>query len=345
MHVADFDSRLLQISGKILRHLLGQGGDQNPLLPGGPLADLLHQIVDLPFHRLNKNLRIHQTGGPDDLLHHLAAALLFKVPRCGADKNRLMHMGIELVKVQRPVIVSAGQPEAVIDQHFFSGEISPIHPPYLGQRHMGFVHKQQKIVREIIQQGAGSRAGFPAGQHPGVVFNAFAHTDFRQHLDIIPGTLEDSLSLQQLPFFFEPLHPLVQLRLNIRNGHLHLFSGHDIMGSWVNRHMLHHALELARKGMDFTDPVDLIAEKFHPDHRIIGISGIYLHYVSPHPEFVADEVDVVAFILQIHQLGQQLVPGFHHARPQGNHHAAVIDGIAQAVNTGYTGDDDYIPPF
>ena len=58
--------------------------------------------------------------GAYDLLHDLAAVLLFKVPRRGADEYRLMNMGIKLVEIQRPIVKSAGQAEPVIHQRALS---------------------------------------------------------------------------------------------------------------------------------------------------------------------------------------------------------------------------------
>ena len=59
-----------QVVGEVFGHLLGEGGDQHPLITLGPQPDLVHQIVDLALGRLDHDLRVDQPGGPDDLLHH-----------------------------------------------------------------------------------------------------------------------------------------------------------------------------------------------------------------------------------------------------------------------------------
>ena len=94
-----------------------------------------------------------------------------------------------------------------------------------------------------------------------------------------------------------------------------------------------------------SDAVDLVPEKFHADHAFAGVGGINLHHIAAYPKLVAHKVDVVALVLQIHQLLQQLVPRFLHPLPQRNHHAAIVDGIAQRINAGNARHDDDIPPF
>jgi hypothetical protein len=68
VQVADPHPVLEQVVGEVLRHLLGQRGDQHPLVGLGALADLLHQVVDLAGGGTHHHLRVHQPGGADDLL-------------------------------------------------------------------------------------------------------------------------------------------------------------------------------------------------------------------------------------------------------------------------------------
>ena len=68
MQVAGADAVLQQVVGEVLGHLLGQGGDQDPLVALGPEPDLAHQVVDLALGRLDDHLRVDQAGGPDQLL-------------------------------------------------------------------------------------------------------------------------------------------------------------------------------------------------------------------------------------------------------------------------------------
>ena len=71
VHIAHPDPGPLEIGGEVLRHLLGEGGDQHPFLAGCALVDLPDEVVDLPLHRADLDAGVQQAGGTDDLLHDL----------------------------------------------------------------------------------------------------------------------------------------------------------------------------------------------------------------------------------------------------------------------------------
>ena len=109
--------------------------------------------------------------------------------------------------------------------------------------------------------------------------------------------------------------------------------------------MLDHVLPLAGEGVHLADAVDLVPEEFHPDGHVVHVGQVDLHGVAPNTELVAHKVDVVALVLQLHQPLAQLVPVHLHAGAQADDHAPVVDGVAQAVDTGHAGHDDHIPPL
>ncbi len=109
--------------------------------------------------------------------------------------------------------------------------------------------------------------------------------------------------------------------------------------------MLQKSLELPGERIDFRDAVDLVAEKFHPDGGVVRLCGKNFHHIAVHAEFVSHKIDVVPLVLDFDQLFQKLVPVFLHPGPQGNHHGAVIDRVAQAVNAGNAGNNNDIPPL
>jgi hypothetical protein len=57
-----------QVVGEVLGHLLGQRGDQDPLVLLGAGADLVDQVVDLALGRLDHDLGVDEAGRSDDLL-------------------------------------------------------------------------------------------------------------------------------------------------------------------------------------------------------------------------------------------------------------------------------------
>ena len=58
---------------------------------------------------------------------------------------------------------------------------------------MRLVHKEEKILREIVEEGARRAARRAAGEYAGVIFNALAETDFLEQLRVVLCALPDSL--------------------------------------------------------------------------------------------------------------------------------------------------------
>ncbi len=59
-----------QVFGQLFGHPLGEGGDQDPLIPFHPLLNLLHQVIDLVEAGSYLNGWVKETGGADQLIHY-----------------------------------------------------------------------------------------------------------------------------------------------------------------------------------------------------------------------------------------------------------------------------------
>ena len=345
VHVPHPDACPLEIAGEVLRHLFGQGGHQDPFLPGGAGVDFPDQVVDLALHRADLDHRVQQAGGADDLLHDLARAAALILPRSGGDIDHLIDPLGELLKVQRTVVKGAGQPEAVVHQGGFPGPIPGVHGPHLGEGHVALVDEQKKILGEVVQQGHGRGPGGPAGDDPAVILNAGAVAQLPHHLNVVQGALGDALGLQQLVVGLEEGHPFLHLPVDLLDGGGHFFLGGHIVGGRVDGHMVHHPGGGAGDHVDLADPVDLVPEELHPDGPVVGVDGENFHRVPPDPEAVAVEGHVVALIADLRELVQQLLHGPLLAGAQGDDHVGVVDGVPQAVNAGDRGHHDHIPPL
>ena len=119
VQVAHPQALLEQVVGQVLGHLLGQGGDQDPIALGDPLVDLLDQVVDLALGRLDDDLRVDQPGRADDLLDHLRADPQLVGAGGGRQEDALVDPLHDLLEAQRPVVPGAGQAEAVLDEPCF----------------------------------------------------------------------------------------------------------------------------------------------------------------------------------------------------------------------------------
>ena len=117
------------------------------------------------------------------------------------------------------------------------------------------------------------------------------------------------------------------------------------MGGRENGHMLQFSLNLSREHVDLGNPVNLIAEKFHPDCGIGLIGRNNLHHIPAHPESASLKVHLIPVILDVDKLPDDLIPVLLHTRPQRYHHFLKILRLTQTIDTGHTGDNNYIPPL
>ncbi len=117
------------------------------------------------------------------------------------------------------------------------------------------------------------------------------------------------------------------------------------MAGRVNGHMLHEPLGNAGHRVDLADPVNFIPEKLHPDGTPRPVSRVNFQGVPPETEFIPGEIQVVSLIADFRQLFQHLVQRVLLADPQGDHHAFIVDGVAQTVQAADGADHDHVPPL
>ena len=114
---------------------------------------------------------------------------------------------------------------------------------------------------------------------------------------------------------------------------MHFLARHDVVGGRIDGDVFEVGFELARQSVDLSNAINFVPEKLDAHDGVSAFGGENFHYVAAHTEFVADEVDVVSLILDFDQLAQQFIPAFFHARTKGDDHGAVVDWIAEAVDT------------
>src|SRR3546814_5644790 len=73
--IAHLEARLVQVFGEVLGHALGERGDQGAHAPGGDVAALADEVVDLALGRADDADRVDEAGRADDLLDEDAAGL------------------------------------------------------------------------------------------------------------------------------------------------------------------------------------------------------------------------------------------------------------------------------
>ena len=101
---------------------------------------------------------------------------------------------------------------------------------------------------------------------------------------------------------------------------------------------------MPRSGIDLADRLDLVAEELDADRGLVLVRREDLDHVAAHAERAAVEVDVVALVLDVDELPEQLVAPELLALLQIDEQAVVALGRADAVDAADRGDDDDVAP-
>ena len=79
---------------------------------------------------------------------------------------------------------------------------------------MAFVDKEQKVIREKINQAPGALSGLPTRHVSGVILNAIAKPNLSEHFQIVLGAHTNALGLQQQFVLLKVFYLSFELRFN-----------------------------------------------------------------------------------------------------------------------------------
>ena len=346
MQIGYLVAALFQVIGQILRHADGQGGNQHPFPGLDAGIELVTDIVDLAPGRLDPDQRVEQPGRPDDLFHDFVTDMVqFIITRGRRTVDDLVDHAFKFVKAHGPVIQGAGQPEAVLDQHFLALPVTVVHAADLRQGDMGLIHDQQVIIREVIKQVIRTLARHPAVNMHRVVLDTGTVAVFPQRFQVKPGALFQPFLFQRLAFLLKILQPFFQLRLDIIAGPEHLLMRAGIAGRREDVVELVGIQYMPGQRVHFGNPLDFIPEHLNPDIELVCIRRHDFDHIPAHPQGAAALVHVIAHILTVDELPQQGVAFDFLADPDREEHVLVLFRIAGRVDARHRGNDDRIPPF
>ena len=342
VQVADPDPVLEQVRGQVLGHLLGQGGDQNPLLHLGPALDLVHQVVDLVARLAHLDLGVDDPGRADDLLHGASGLGLLEGSGGSGDHHQLLDALEELVELQRPVVDRRRQPEAVVDQRLLARAVTLVHAADLGNRLVGFVDEDDEVVGEVVDQRVRRAPRRAAVEDAGVVLDSRGESELLDHLDVVEGSLPQPVGLELLALQLQLGGARLQLRPDLLDRALDRLVCGDVVGRRPDGDVVNLVEDLAGQRVEVLDPLYLVAEELDPVGRL-GVCGHDLQHLATDPEAAAGDGGVVALVLHLHQLAQHVVAVDLVADPEQLHLLLVELRRADPVDAGDRGDYQHVP--
>src|SRR5205823_162737 len=140
------------------------------------------------------------------------------------------------------------------------------------------------------------------------VLDALTVSHLAEHLEIEHRALFEPLGFDELHGSSELVEPFLELDFDAIDGSHQLRRRRYVMGSGKDDHPVLLSQYPAAQRIDLTDRIDLIAEPLEAECPLLLVGREYLHDVAPHPEGAAVKIDVVAFILDLHETFEHRIP-------------------------------------
>ena len=345
MEIPHADIQVFQVFSQAFGHALGQRRNENAFALLRNPADLPDQVVHLAGRRPQDYLRIQQACRPDNLLDDLLRA--FALVRSGRRGNEdcLPDAPLELFKEQGPVVVGGRQAETVFHEGILPRPVPVVHCADLGHGHMALINDGQKVAREVVQKRVGRIPRLAAIKVAGIVFDPLAIADLPHHLDIVAGALRDALGFQEAVVRLELFNTLLQVLLDFPDMFLHMRRIRCVMRCREKGCVLQRRQCVAADRLDDGDPFNLVSEEFHADRLLVLARGNDLDHVAPDAEGTAVKIRIVALVLDVNQVPDQLLATVFHAGAQGQHLPFVLARIAHGIDTADRRNNNDILPL
>ncbi len=255
-------------------------------------------------------------------------------------EDDLFHPLFPLLEVERAIVERRWKPEPIRDQHFLAGSIAVIHPADLRHGLVALVDDDDGIVGQVVEQRRRRGAGWTAGQVARVVLDAVAVPDLADHLQVEHRPLVQPLRLEQLAFGFEA-------RASVRRAPRLIDSTASLVRSReVTKCDFGYTATLSSRRMTFpvsgsNQASSSTSSPNSPMRRACSsYDGHDLDDVAADAEGAAAELHVVAFVLDLDQLAQDLIAVDALTEFEREQQAVVRLGRAEAVDARDAGDDD-----
>jgi len=231
----------------------------------------------------------------------------------------------------------------VIDEGDLAGAIALVHAADLRNGDMGLVDDAEHVLGEVVDERVGRLARGTAVKVTRVVLDAVAVAHALEHLEVVRRALREALRLEHVVGSLELGHTLLQLVADGREGARDLGTLRDVVRRGPDGHGIELADHLARDVVDLRDELDLIAEE--PDaQRVLRIGRKDVDDIPPHAEHAALEVVVVAVVLDVDEVADEVVPLERDLLVHVGSKTRVVLWAADAVDARDGGHHDDVAP-
>ncbi len=153
-----------------------------------------------------------------------------------------------------------------------------------------------------------------------------------QHLQVEGGALLHPLGLEQLAVGDQLVDPRLELGLDAGDRLLQGRPRGDVVAVGIDGDRVEGGDLLAGERIDLPDRLDLVAEHRQPPCPVLHVRREHLDHVAVDPEGAAEQVDVVAPVLELDQPFEQLAALHPLAGLQADDHLRVGLDRADAVD-------------
>ena len=102
----------------------------------------------------------------------------------------------------------------MFDEGYLPGPVTAVHRPDLGHRDMAFIHHEEEVVGEVVQQAEGPLPGLTPVEVAAVVLDAAAEAELAHHLEVVGGAFLEPLAFDEAALVVEPFHLLHHVLLD-----------------------------------------------------------------------------------------------------------------------------------
>ena len=206
-----------------------------------------------------------------------------------------------------------------------------VHAANLRNGDMGLVDDAQEIFGEIIDKRIGRLTRRTPIKVARIVLDAAAKAHGLEHFQIVIGAHLQTLGLEQLAFGLELRQPFAQLILDGLQRAVHLGAGRNVMRRRPDGERFVRAQNFARHVVYFGNRLDFVTPKLNAN-GIVGIGRKHVKRVAAHAKRAARQLVVVAIVLDVNKVVNDIVALGRHLLVQKDRHASVVHRRANTVN-------------